>query len=273
MITIDGRVSSIRSNGYIDRATSNLTSFYLSTAFVNENNSLRLNVFSGKEKTYQAWYGVAENLLVTNRTNNPAGTEKTGEPYDNETDNYTQTHYQFFYNHRFNPNWKGNVAVFLTRGKGYYEQYKADAELAGYGLPDYVNGNNTITKTGLVRRLWLDNYLYGSIFSLQYQKNKTQMIFGGGYNAYEGKHYGEIKWAAVQAAVPKNYRWYDLTAYKKDFSVYNKWSQQWSPNWQSFIDVQFRNINYRIHGFRDNPTLQINENYAFLNPKIGFYNS
>ena len=135
--TMDGRVSSIRSNGYIDRATSNLTSFYLSTAFVNENNSLRLNVFSGKEKTYQAWYGVAENLLVTNRTNNPSGTEKPGEPYDNETDNYTQTHYQLFYNHKFNPYWKANVAVFLTRGKGYYEQYKADKKLADYGLPNY----------------------------------------------------------------------------------------------------------------------------------------
>ena len=267
--TMDGRVSSIRSNGYIDRATSNLTSFYLSTAFVNENNSLRLNVFSGKEKTYQAWYGVAENLLVTNRTNNPSGTEKPGEPYDNETDNYTQTHYQLFYNHKFNPNWKANVAVFLTRGKGYYEQYKADKKLADYGLPNYFDGTTIIKRTDLVRRLWLDNYFYGSIFSLQYQKNKTQFIFGGGYNAYDGKHFGEIKWAAVQAAVPTNYRWYNLTAYKKDFSLYNKWTLQWSSKWQSFVDVQFRNINYTIHGFRDNPALQINEHYAFLNPKIG----
>ena len=267
--TMDGRVSSIRSNGYIDRATSNLTSFYLSTAFVNENNSLRLNVFSGKEKTYQAWNGVAENLLVTNRTNNPSGTEKTGEPYDNETDNYTQTHYQLFYNHKFNPYWKANVAVFLTRGKGYYEQYKADKKLADYGLPNYFDGTTIIKRTDLVRRLWLDNYFYGSIFSLQYQKNKTQFIFGGGYNAYDGKHFGEIKWAAVQAAVPTNYRWYNLTAYKKDFSLYNKWTLQWSSKWQSFVDVQFRNINYTIHGFRDNPALQNNEHYAFLNPKIG----
>jgi len=267
--TIDGRVSRISSDGYIDRARSKLQSFYLSTALVNENNSLRLNVFSGKEKTYQAWNGVAEYLLDTNRTYNPSGTERPGEPYDNETDNYTQTHYQLFYNHKFNSSWKGNIAVFLTRGKGYYEQYKANKNLSGYNLPDYFNGTDTIKTTDLVQRLWLDNYLYGTIFSLQYQKNKTQFIFGGGYNGYDAKHYGDIKWAAVQAAVPLNYRWYNLTAYKKDFSVYSKWTQQWNSHWQAFADVQFRNIDYRIHGFRDNPTLEIKENYSFLNPKLG----
>ena len=267
--TIDGRLSSIRSDGYIDRAGSNLKSFYLSTAYADDKNSLRLNVFSGKEKTYQAWNGVAESLLATNRTYNPSGSERPGDPYDNETDNYVQTHYQLFYNRKFSTYWKGNLAVFLTRGKGYYEQYKAGRSLADYGLPDYFDGTNTITSTDLVRKLWLDNYFYGSIFSLQYQKKKTQLVIGGGYNAYDGKHYGEIKWAAVQAAVPQNYRWYDLTAYKKDLSLYSKWTQTLNKNWQSFVDVQVRNINYRIHGFRDNPTLETDENYTFLNPKAG----
>lgn len=267
--TIDGRLSSIRSNGYIDRANSNLKSFYVSTAFVNEKNSLRLNIFSGKEKTYQAWNGVAENLLATHRTYNPSGTEKPGEPYDNETDNYVQTHYQLFYNRKFNNYLKGNVAVFLTRGKGYYEQYKANKKLADYNLPDYYDGTNTIKRTDLVRRLWLDNYFYGSIFSLQYQEKKTQLIFGGSYNAYDGKHYGEIIWAKVQGAVSANYRWYNLPAYKKDLSLYSKWTQQWSGHWQSFVDVQVRNINYTIHGFRDNPTLHVDEYYIFLNPKLG----
>ncbi|MBL7701329.1 MAG: TonB-dependent receptor plug domain-containing protein [Ferruginibacter sp.] len=267
--TIDGRVSRISSDGYIDRARSNLQSFYLSTAFVNAKNSLRLNVFSGKEKTYQAWNGVAEYLLDTNRTYNPSGTEKPGDPYDNETDNYTQTHYQLFYNRSFNNYWKGNIAAFVTRGKGYYEQYKAQQSFADYGLPNYNDGGNTITETDMVRRLWLDNYFYGAIYSLQYKKNKTQVIFGGGYNAYDGKHYGDIKWAAVQAGVPVKHRWYNLTAYKKDISVYNKWIQQWSRNWQSFVDVQYRNIDYRINGFRNNPTLKIKENFSFVNPKIG----
>jgi len=267
--TIDGRLSSIRSEGYIDRAKSNLGSFYLSTAYTDDRHSLRLNVFSGREKTYQAWNGVPEYLLATDRTFNSSGTEKPGDPYDNETDNYTQTHYQLFYNHKLNNYWKGNLAVFLTRGKGYYEQYKAGRDLADYGLPDYFDGMNIITSTDLVRRLWLDNYFYGSIFSLQYQQKKTQLVFGGGYNAYDGKHYGEIKWAAVQAAVPANYRWYDLTAYKKDLSLYGKWTQQLTKNWQSFVDIQVRNIDYRIHGFRDNPALEINTDFTFLNPKAG----
>ncbi|HQW83960.1 MAG TPA: TonB-dependent receptor plug domain-containing protein [Ferruginibacter sp.] len=267
--TIDGRLSSIRSDGYIDRAKSNLQSFYLSTAYTTNKNSLRLNVFSGKEKTYQAWNGVAENLLATERTFNSSGTEKPGEPYKNETDNYTQTHYQLFFNHKFGSYLKGNIATFLTRGKGYYEQYKAQEKFAKYNLPDYVDGTVIIKNTDLVRRLWLDNYFYGSIFSLQYKKNKTQIIFGGGYNAYDGKHFGEIKWATIPAAIPKDYRWYNNTAYKKDFSVYNKWIQKWSSHWQSFADIQLRKINYVIHGFRDNPALQTNENYIFLNPKIG----
>lgn len=267
--TIDGRLSRISSDGYIDRASANLKSFYGSIAFVDEKNSLRLNIFSGKEKTYQAWNGVAENFLKTNRTYNPSGTEKPGEPYENEVDDYTQTHYQLFYNRKLSSFLKGNVAAFLTRGKGFYEQYKADKKLADYNLPDYFDGSNTIKETDLVRKLWLDNYFYGTIFSLQYQKNKTQLIFGGGYTRYDGKHYGEISWAAVQAAVPKDHRWYYLTAGKKDLSAYGKWIQQWGTHWQGFADLQFRQVDYRIDGFRDNPGLQIHEKFSFLNPKLG----
>ncbi len=268
-ITVDGRLSRISSDGYIDRATSNLRSFYVSTAFVNENNALRLNVFSGKEKTYQAWNGVAENLLKTHRTNNPSGTERPGEPYDNETDNYTQTHYQLFYNRKLNPYWKGNLAVFLTRGKGYYEQYKAGESFSAYGLPDHVNGSTVITETDLVRRLWLDNYFYGSIFSLQYRKNKTELIIGGGYNAYDGKHYGTLKWTSVPAAIPAGFRWYNTDALKKDGSLYVKWIQQWGRKWQSFADLQVRHIDYRINGFRYNPSLYVKEQFTFVNPKLG----
>ena len=264
--TIDGRLSRISSDGYIDRAKTNLESFFLSTAYVSEKSSLRLNVFSGHEKTYQAWNGVAEYLLDTSRTYNPSGTEKPGTAYDNEVDDYIQTHYQLFYNHKLSNYWKGNIAVFLTRGKGFYEQYKANKKLADYGLPNYFDGTNTISRTDLVRRLWLDNYFYGTVFSLQYQKNKTQFIAGGGYNSYDGKHYGTIKWADIQAAVPKDYRWYNLTAHKKDFSIYSKLIQQFSSHWQGFVDLQFRNIDYTIHGFRDNPTLEIKENYSWFIP-------
>ncbi|MEP6713693.1 MAG: TonB-dependent receptor, partial [Ferruginibacter sp.] len=267
--TFDGRLSSIRSNGYIDRASSNLRSFYTSAAYVDAKNSFRLNIFSGKEKTYQAWYGIDETTLRTNRKYNSAGTEQPGTPYFNETDNYTQTHYQFFFNHKFRNYWKANVAVFLTKGNGYYEQYKAAEALSSYNLPDYISGADTTTQTDIIRRLWLDNNYYGTIFSAQYQKNKTQLIIGGGWNKYEGQHYGEIIWAQQQAAIPKNYRYYDLTANKQDGSVFTKWTQQLCVNLQSFIDLQVRSIDYSINGFQYNPTLEVNKKYFFFNPKAG----
>ncbi len=268
--TIDGRLSNISSNGYIDRAATQLKSFYFSTAYVDKKNSLRLNIFSGKEKTYQAWNGVPESYLATNRTYNISGQEQPGSPYPNETDNYIQTHYQLFYNHQFNPFWKANIAVFLTKGKGYYEEYRANQALADYGLNDYIVGPDTTRSTNLVRRLWLDNNFYGTIFSLQHQKNNTQFTIGGGFNKYDGKHYGEIINAVVQAAVPKNYKWYNLTAFKNDFSLYTKLSRQLSTHWQLFADLQMRNVVYTINGFKANPTLLIKNNYTFLNPKIGF---
>ena len=272
--TVDGRLSRISSDGFIDRAASNLRSYYVSAAYVDEKNSLRLNIFSGKEKTYQAWNGVPESLLKTDRTYNSAGTEKPGTPYNNETDNYLQTHYQLFYNHKFNAFWKANIAAFLTTGTGYYEQYKADASLAAYGRPAYNDGTNNITKTDLIRRLWLNNNFYGSIFSLQHQKNKTQVTIGGGWNRYEGKHFGEVTWAKVQAAIPANYRWYNLNANKEDLSVYTKWTEQISQHLQSFIDLQYRTVHYDINGFRDNPTLMVNNSYGFFNPKAGItYNN
>lgn len=267
--TVDARISNIQSDGYIDRAKTRLRSFYTSAAFINAKNSLRLNIFSGKEKTYQAWNGIDEKTLAVNRRYNSAGTEKPGEPYDNETDNYTQTHYQFFFNHTFNANWKGNAAVFLTKGKGYYEQYKAEESLQSYGLPDYNTGSTIIDKTDLIRRLWLNNSFYGSVFSLQYSKSKTNIIIGGGWNSYDGKHYGEIIWAKVQAAVPYHYKWYQLTAFKKDLSGYVKWTQQINNNLQTFVDLQVRSVDYNINGFRNNPSLWVKNNFTFFNPKTG----
>ena len=267
--SFDGRLSSIRSNGYIDRATTRLQSFYTSAAYVTDKNSLRLNIFSGKEKTYQAWYGIDENTLKTNRTFNSAGTEKAGEPYANETDNYTQTHYQLFYNQQLNKWWKGNVALFLTKGAGYYEQYKNDQLLAEYGLPDYNNGGNSITETDLVRRLWLDNKFYGSIFSLQYNHLQSQVIIGGGVNQYDGKHFGEVISAEQQAAVPKNFRYYNTNAEKTDYALYLKWTEKIAKHWETFLDVQVRAVDYSINGFRANPEIKVGERYRFFNPKAG----
>jgi len=268
--TIDGRLSRISSDGYVDRASSNLKSFYFSTAFIDKNSSLRLNIFSGKEKTYQTWYGIPESKLKTNRTYNSAGQEHPDNPYDNETDNYTQTHYQLFYNNKISNFWKSNVAVFLTKGSGYYEQYKANQILSNYGIADYQSGSLLITQTDLIRQLWLDNNFYGTIFSVQHNKNKSLLTIGGGFNKYDGKHFGNVVWTKVQPLVGSNHQWYNHTAYKNDFSVYTKWTQQLSQNFQSFVDIQFRNVDYTINGFRNNPSLMIQTNYNFVNPKAGF---
>ena len=263
--TVDARMSNIRSQGYIERASARLQSYFLSTAYLTDKSSLRLNIFTGKERTYQAYFGVNETALDTNRRYNSAGTDKSGAPYENEVDDYRQTHYQLFYNHQFNKYIKANIATFFTKGKGYYEQYKSDASLEEYGLPNF----GAIHTTDLIRRLWLDNNFYGSIFSLQYDKNKTQVIVGGGYNRYEGDHYGEIIRAKEQAAVPSNYKYYSNPAHKYDFSSYAKWTQNISKYFQTFADVQVRNINYTINGFRYNPDLKIKKDYFFFNPKAG----
>jgi iron complex outermembrane receptor protein len=265
--TIDARISRVSSNGYIDRAKSNLQSFFISAAYINKNTSLRFNILSGKEKTYQAWYGVPENYLDSDRTYNPAGTEKTGSPYSNETDNYTQTHYQLFYDKKINDHVSFNTALFLTRGKGYYEEYRADQLYSDYGLPDYINGTDTITSTNLIRRLWLDNYFYGGIFSLQFQKNKTHLTFGGGWDEYDGKHYDIVTWA--QRGFPNDDVYSNVPANKRDLNLYGKLLQNFGSGFSGFADVQGRFVNYDIKGFESNPDIRINKRYTFFNPKIG----
>jgi iron complex outermembrane receptor protein len=266
--TVDARVSKISSDGYIDRASSNLKSAYLSTAYLSGKNDIRLNVFSGKEKTYQAWYGVSESDLQSNRTINYAGTEKPGDPYENETDNYRQDNYQLFFTHRFNPGLSFNVAAFLTNGKGYYEEYRAAQNYSDYGLVYPVVSGDTIFETDLTRQLWLKNHFYGSTFSLQHQSSKTNLIFGGAFTKYDGGHFGEVIWSEHPWNGPT--RWYDLDAFKQDINLYGKWQQDISDKIQVFADAQFRHVKYDLLGFEHNPALFIYNNYNFFNPKIGF---
>lgn len=265
--TVDARLSSINSDGFIDRANTNMRSFYLSGAYFTKKSSLRFNVISGKEKTYQAWYGIPEAFLRTNRRFNAAGTEKPGNPYENETDNYQQDHYQLFFNHTFNARWSFNTAFFLTRGKGYYEQYKASRSFSSIGLPNPVVGGSVIMRTDLIRQLWLDNYFFGQVFSAQYKHDKHQLTLGGGWNQYDARHYGKIVWA--QVGVPKDHRWYYLDAYKKDANLYTKWQYQLGKGLELFTDLQYRRVDYIMNGFRDNPTLFINRQFNFFNPKAG----
>ena len=281
--TIDGRISAISSNGFVDRASSNLKSAFLSAAYINKKTSIRLNVITGKEKTYQAWNGIPEAklkgnlaLLETHYWNNydaystredslnlfDANNNRTYNSflYKNQTDNYQQNHYQFFITHELNKQWSFNTAFFLTRGKGYYEEYKRNQELGEYGLSNAGSAD-------LIRQLWLNNWFYGNTFSVQYKKEKDLLTIGGVYTQYKGLHYGKIIWST--ATVPKDYKWYNLDAFKNDFSFYTKYQRRLAPRWEAFADVQYRNVDYRINGFRKTPNLILHNQFNFLNPKLG----
>ncbi len=264
---VDARLSRISSNGYIDRAASNLRSYYLSGAWVGAKSSLRFTTFSGKEKTYQAWYGVSEKDLEGNRRMNSAGTEKPGAPYENETDNYTQTHYQLFFNQQLAPHLVFNTGLFYVKGKGFYEQYKAEEKYADYGLPNAMNGSMEVKKTDLIRQLWLDNGYYGDVFSFNYNKAGTVVTLGGAITRYDGDHYGLVTWAKNGLTAAN--RWYDVTATKNDANVYAKWQQNLTPSLQAYTDLQWRGINYKLNGFRNNPGLNLAQRFNFFNPKIG----
>ena len=254
--------SRISSNGFIDRASSNLKSFHFSTAYLAKKTSLRFNIFSGKEKTYQAWYGISEtDLKDGQRSINYAGTEKPGDPYDNETDNYKQNHYQLFYNQWLGKRLSFNTALFYTKGKGYYEQYKADEPYSKYGL------TGSVPNSDFIRRLWLDNDFYGNIFSFQYKDNSTQVTMGGGYTRYLGNHFGKLIWAAH--GLTGTPEWYKLDAVKNDFNIYLKEQKQFAKNWNYFYDLQYRHAPYTINGFENNPSLLVKNQYNFFNPKAG----
>ena len=294
--TIDVRLSRISSDGYIDRATSNLKSFYLSTAWYSKKSSLRFNILQGNEKTYQAWNGIPQAKWDGNQTaleqhyqdnigslyfnqqdslNLFRSSNRTYNyfTYKNQTDNYWQNHYQLFFNHEFSNELALNTAVFLTRGYGYYEEYhdqgdSANAKYTAYGLQPYVMGGDTLQSTDLIRKRWLDNYFYGSVLSLQYKKNNTQLYFGGGWDRYDGKHYGNVIWAA-NGGFPDDYRYYSEPAIKIDYNVYAKLQQQLGERWTTFADLQYRHLDYELDGFDDNPSIMVHPKYNFVNPKIG----
>ena len=262
--TIDARLSKLVSDGYIDRASSDLKSFYLSGAYFGKKSFVRLNVFSGKEKTYQSWYGLSEDQLLTNRTANYY-------TYPNQTDNYQQDHYQLLSSHVLSSNWTFNFNLHYTKGAGYYEEYKEADKFANYGVPNIINGTETIKKTDLIRRKWLDNDFYGTTFSLVYQgNNKLSANIGGGFNQYDGKHFGEITWAKYAQNIPFGYRWYNNDATKKDFNLYGKVNYALTENLNAFADLQIRTVNYTMVGIASKrQDITQKADYSFFNPKLG----
>ena len=261
--TFDGRLSRIQSDGYIDRASSKLKSYFLSGAWYGANTLIRANVFSGHEKTYQAWNGVPEWELANNRTYNAY-------TYADQTDNYTQDHYQLLYAHSFSPKLSLSGAFHYTYGRGYYEEYKADQDFADYDLSPVLIGGNTISQTDLIRRRWLDNDFYGSTFALNYTpKNGLDFTLGGAYNEYKGRHFGEIIWATYASDSQIRQHYYDNDGFKTDFNVYGKSTWQ-RGRWVAYADVQYRAVSHEFVGYDTNlQNIQQAVTFNFFNPKFG----
>ena len=264
---VDGRLSKISSDGYIDRATSDLKSFYLSGGYYGSDEVLKAIVFSGKERTYQAWNGVPFSYLEDDslRTFNPY-------IYENEVDNYGQTHYQLHYSKQLNTNTNYNVALHYTKGAGYYEQYKNEEAFDDYGLMDIMFGDTIISETDLVRRRWLDNDFYGSVFSYNTTYNKIDVTLGGAWNTYKGKHYGEIIWAQYSSDGALGHVYYDNDATKVDRNVYVKFNYPYSKNINLYADLQKRFLDYNFIGFdEEGNNVEQTAEFDFFNPKFGFY--
>lgn len=261
--SVDVRLSQIHSDGYIDRAFTNMGSYYLSAGWFTSKSLLKFISFSGHERTYQAWGGVPSELLETNRTYNPY-------TYKNEVDDYTQYHHQLLWSYRLSRNMDLNIALHYTRGKGYYEQYRKEDQLADYLIDPVIISGDTITKSDLVRQKWLDNNFYGSVFSLNYHYQHLNIILGGGWNRYDGDHFGEVIWARYASNANPHQRYYFSNGLKTDFNSFVKVNYHMGRILHAFADLQYRGIRYRIDGVDDDQrVLDVFRIYPFFNPKAG----
>jgi iron complex outermembrane receptor protein len=289
----DARLSKITSDGYIDRASSDLKSFFVSGARYGEKSLLKVNIFSGQEKTYQAWNGIPEARLNNNSAqmqkmlddgivsqseyNNMIGSNNRTYnqfTYANQTDNYQQDYYQAFYTYIFNKNWKANIGAHYTYGRGYYEEFKEDANFSTYKLPDTLFlADTALTKGDFIRRRWLDNDFYGAIYSVTYTKEKWNIVLGGAANRYDGRHRGELIWAEHSQGSSMNDTFYLGKSTKSEASFYVKATYALSEKLEGYVDVQGRTINYTGKGEDLNGSTYLpydfNLQYNFFNPKAG----
>ncbi len=261
----NGRVSKISSDGYIDRATSNLKSLYLQGTYFGASSVIKALVFTGHERTYQAWNGVPLNYLDENRTFNPY-------TYKNEVDNYGQTHYQLHYSKQLSTETTVNVAAHFTHGEGYYEQEKIGEDFVDYGLENIILSDDTISSTNLIRRKWLNNDFGGFTYSLNHQMGNLDLVLGGASNSYSGQHYGNIIWAEYASNGASNHQYYWNKAEKLDHNFYGKANYKYSDATNLYLDLQRRRVDYIFEGYDRNGVPSEQEvSHVFFNPKIGLF--
>ena len=271
---ISGRLSQINSDGYIDRAKSDLKSYFLQGAYVDENTLIKAVIFGGQEVTYQAWNGIDAITLENDRTFNPSGqyTDADGNTrfYDNEVDNYKQDHYQLHWNEKINNNWSANIGLNYTYGRGYFEQYKEDEDFSTYGFNEITIGGETINETDVIRRRWLDNDFYVLNANVNYKDEMLNLSSGLFYSSYHGDHFGEVIWAQYASNSEIRDRYYEGDGDKYDFSIFTKATYQLNDKLSLFGDLQFRSVNYDTTGISSGLVLfEIDKTYNFFNPKAG----
>ena len=271
---IAGRLSNISSDGYIDRASADLRSYFLQGAYVAENTLIKAIVFGGNEVTYQAWYGIDAETLADNRTFNFAGIYENDDGntqfYDNEVDNYSQDHYQLHWNQRYNNYWSTNVGLNYTYGRGFFEQFREDDEFSTYGFEELTVNGEIQNTTDLIRRRWLDNDFYVINASANYKNNDLDMIFGGSLSHYDGDHFGEVIWAEFASQSDIRDRYYDGNSLKNDLSVFTKANYKLNDRISLYGDLQVRNVSYKTYGTTSDLVLfEVDKDFTFFNPKAG----
>lgn len=261
-----GRLSTIKSDGYVDRASSDLKSYFLQGTYVGKTTLIKALVFGGTQKTYQSWNGIDAETLNENRRYNSAGeyTDEFGNTryYDNETDNYNQDHYQLHWSESISDKWSTNFALHYTKGKGYFENYKPDALMAEYNLAPAGD----VSETDLIRQKWLDNDFYGSTFSAKYKDEKLDIILGGGWNKYEGDHYGKVIWARNASTSELGDHYYDDFSTKTDGNIFAKANYQFTEKLSFYGDLQYRRVGYKANSAE---TGLVDDTFNFFNPKAG----
>ena len=283
---VSGRLSKITSDGYVQRASSDLKSYFLQAAFQDENTLIKALVFGGHEITYQSWFGVDKNTLDTNRQYNPAGEiyDDNGNleaHYDNQEDNYRQDHYQFHWNQKIDAYTSLSLGLNYTYGRGYYEEYKdlwfeqninfsSDNNFSYLGLKPIKIGGTIIDTTENIVRKWLDNDYYVATFSLNRQKGNTEWSLGTLYSRYVGDHFGELIFAHYAPSISLRHRFYENQGNKKEGNVYAKVNHRFNDHISGYLDLQYRGISYTADGKLKGPEpINIEENYGFFNPKAG----
>ncbi len=277
---IQGRLSNIGSKGYIDRASTKLNSYFLQAGYFSDNTMVKFITFNGVEETYHAWnYTSKYEQSLYGRRYNSCGeyydADGNTRYYDNQTDNYHQQNYQLIWNQHLSNMLSLNAALHYTKGEGYYEEYKRKRTLFEYDLDNAM----TWATSDLVRQKKMDNDFYGVVASIQYDnKSNLQATLGGGWNKYDGNHFGLVKWvkSPVDALLP-DHKYYDNNTKKTDFNVYGKVTYGLFAGLNAYVDLQYRHVGVKMEG----PTDEINwdnnqrivynmdESYNFFNPKFG----